>query len=155
MLLASASAELTARDFSVSLSSSDISLPDAIAPYTIELYLVFCDDVRFANPAALFKSVIAVSPSKEYVLADNENEFSEPLSFELMKNLCCFSSNVAFSPALLQKFTKSFIVVLSFTSKALVLFPTFNFKTVPSSIPSSLNFVDVVAVLAVFPSVSL
>ena len=63
-------------------------MPDAIAPYTIELYLVFCEDVRFANPTASFSSVIAVSPSEEYVLADNENEFSSPLSFELWKNLC-------------------------------------------------------------------
>ena len=130
-------------------------MPDAIAPYTIELYLVFCEDVRFANPTASFSSVIAVSPSEEYVLADNENEFSSPLSFELRKNLCCFSSNVAFNPALLQKFTKSFIVVLSFTSKADDLSPTFNLSTVLNDIPRSLSFVDDVAVLAVFPSVSL
>ena len=91
----------------------------------------------------------------EYPFADILKEFSSPLSFELRKNLCCFSSNVAFNPALLQKSTKSFIVVSSFTSKADDLSSTSNLSTVPDDIPSSLNFVDDVAVFAVFPSVSL
>ncbi len=87
------------------------------------------------------------------------NLLSAPLLDELIKNLCCFSSNEAVRPASFNFPTKSLIVVSSPTSRNTVLSPAATFICVPGSkfAPAkSLSFVlDVAASVFSFPSASL